>query len=375
MYVSAHAETDEGTLLGAVGQLDVDDPTNFLQIVWALQSASRWRRAHIPDDAWLHWNELIADDPDTEVGSLVAQRLADLQDLAGEPRVIVLLKKLSNHSEADVRYNALCAAAELVMSSPIREPYTDLIAAAANDSEPMIARHAQIFGYYLGQPIEDGPAWLLDAVAGVERPLDPDTTYDLDAIDALLRSPSAPLRDVGCVLAVRNLEGEVLDRLIAGLLEDEINEAVWSGAILSGMTGTHGEALNKRIQNETDWLTDRMLWLSLWMRGDKHNGDTSPELLLAHADVPRTTVILAVLHRQGPRGLEAMLNPRAEPASDLVELLEDYGWWRVLNHYLPEDAPKWQPGGDVKQHALMTDLLRDWYLVHRHRLSQTGSTK
>ncbi len=375
MYVSAHAEADEGTLLGAVGRLEIEDPTNFLQIVWALQAATRWQRAFIPDDAWLRWNALMADDPDTEAGSLVAQRLADLQDLAGEPRVIGLLQKLLERDAADVRYNALCAASELAMSAEDREAYAAMISGMTLDSEPMIARHAWLFSYYLGLPIKDGPTWLTETVTEIERPLESDQTYGLDAIDALLRSPSAPLRDVGCMLALRDLDDATLDTLIPTLLGDEQPEAVWSGAILSGMTGTHDETLDKRIVNETDWLTDRMLWLGLWMRGDKHNGDTSPELLLAHPDIPRTTVMLALMHRQGPRGMEALLNPRGEPAADLVELLEDYGWWRVLNHYLPDGAPRWRPGGDAQRDALMTDLLRDWYLVHRHRLTQAGSTK
>jgi hypothetical protein len=369
MYVSALADDDEGVLLGAVGRLVVKDEANFLQIVWALQSAGRWRRAYIPDDAWLRWNGLMADEPDTEAGSLVAHRLADLDDLADDPRMISLLEGLLKRSEADVRYNALCAVAELAESAADRLPYEKMIGEMTGDVEPMIVRHAWLFSHYLGMSIDGAPAWLDEAVESDQRPLEPDEVYDIKAIDALLKSPDSALRDVGCVLAVRGLGEKELEGLIAELLGDEDDGAVWSGAVLGGMTGLQGDLLMRRLDGEADWLNDRMMRIGLWMRGAEDDGDVEPELMLAYPDTPRSTVVMALLHRWGLRGLEAYLNPRGEPADEFVELLEDYGWWRVLNYYLPEGAPRWKPGGDADRRRFQLDMLRDWYLVNRKRLS------
>ena len=370
LYVSALAGDDDGVLLGAVGRLGVAEDENFQQIVWALQSAGRWRRADIPDDAWLRWNGLMADEPDAEAGSLVANRLADLHDLADDPRMISLLEGLLKRTEADVRYNALCAVAELAESSADRLPYEKMIGGMTGDVEPMIVRHAWLFSYYLGMSIEDGPGWLMRAVESARRPLDADEVYDVEAIDALLRSPDSALRDVGCVLAMRGLDEKALGELIAELLGDGDDKAVWSGAMLSGMTGLQGDLLMRRLNGETDWMTDRMLRIGLWMRGAKEDGgDVKPELMLAYPDTPRSTVVMAMLHRWGARGLEAYLNPRGEPADEFIPMLEDYGWWRVLNYYLPEDAPRWRPTDDPDARRLQLDMLRDWYLVHRRRLS------
>ena len=83
----------------------------------------------------------------------------------------------------------------------------------------------------------------------------------------------------------------------------------------------------------------------------------------------RSTVLLALLHREATRwrGLDYLLNPRGEPAEDLPALLDDYGWWRVLDRYLPPTAPHWEPGNDPDTQRLQLDMLRDWYLVHRKR--------
>lgn len=376
-YVVAHAEADEAVRRAAIDRLGVEDATNFLQIVWALQSAGVWQRGHIPDGSWLRWNGLMALEPDAEAGSLVAQRLAGLYDLASDERMVVILWQLLDRPEADVRYNALCAVAELTMSADVRKPYVAMVRQMTKDEEPMIARHAWLFLHAMGESVEAGPDWLIEAVATLKRPLDADEHYDFEAIDALLRSPLAPLRDVGCVLAVRDLEAKVLDGLIEALLNDEDYEAVWSGAMLCGMTGKQTDALTQRLNGETDWMTDRMLRLGFWMRSEGTGAGYDPELLLAHADVPRTTVMMAMMGRWGLRGVEGLLNPRGEPAEDLIELLEDYGWWRVLNYYLPDDAPRWRPDGHdasgADQTRLQVDMLRDWYLVHRRRLAEKRS--
>lgn len=363
MYVSVRAGDDDGVLMGAVDRLGVQEDNVFLRIVWALQSAGCWQRDLIPDGAWLRWIMLHAHEPGIEAPAMAAQRLAQMQDLADDPRLTSLLRELSNHSEPDVRYNALCAAAELFMSVTDKPPYHDLITDLLNDTEPVIVQHAEYFAYLTGIPKSDTPTWLKDS-----RDSQADTRYDSPAILALLFSKDAPLRDVGCVLAVRDLEQSDIADLISDLLRDSNDGAKMSGAILAGMTGLHTDLLHQQIVNQTDWVTASVMKLGLWMHRDDMAGVVQPEALLAHGDVPRTTIILAMLHRRDAQGLEVLLNPRGEVPDDLAILLENYGWWRVLDRYLPEDAPRWQSGIDPAEQQSQIDLLRDWYLVNRHWL-------
>jgi hypothetical protein len=366
-YLVAKIDEDPVLFDRAVDALNVKDSANFLQIVDALQTANRWDRPDIPDDAWLRWITLHAHEPGTEAPAMAAQRLADLQDLADDQRLTSLLAELSNHTEPDVRYNALCAAAELFMSAKAPAPYHDIIAGRLNDPEPVTAHHAQIFVYLTDTPGVEPPAWLQDANVSQT-----DTRYDKPAILALLHSPDAPLRDVGCVLAVRDLGQEGLAELTTKLLNDERDHVKISGAMLSGISGLHNQTAVYQIDQQTDWVTQNMMMLGLWMN-DTTAGILST-VLLAHGDPPRTTVILAMLHRRDPLGLEVLLNPRGEVPDDLAVLLEDYGWWRVLDRYLPVDAPRWQSGTDKAQQQQQIDLLRDWYLVNRHRLKQSAQT-
>lgn len=369
-FVAANAHKDGGLRAGAVRALRVEDNTNFLQIVDALQSADCWNRNYIPDHPWLHWIELQTHEPGIEAPARAAQRLADLQDLADNPRLIMLLLKLSNHVDPDVRYNALCSTAELFTSANDKPPYHDLITDSLNDPDPVIAHHAKLFAYLTGITEIDQPAWL-----NTSQNDSADTHYDKTAIMALLHSPDAPLRDVGCVLAARDLDQSDLMNLIHDLLSDASNETKMTGAILAGISGLDSDVLKKQISLQTNWVTASVMKLGLWMHNDTLSDEVQPEALLAHGDVSRTTVILAMLHNHDPRALEVLLNPRGEAPDDLAYLIEGYGWFHVLDQYLPDDAPRWQSHTDPTTQQLQIDLLRDWYLVNRHRLMNRGTIR
>lgn len=362
-YMAAHAGDDERVLAGAVSQLNVEDDANFQQIVDALQAAGRWDLGDIPHDAWLRWIGLLAREPGVEAPARAAQRLANLQDLADDPRVVRLLTELLIHPQADVRYNALCAVGELYRAAKDPSTYQDFIRGQLDDAEPVIVHHAHLFAYLTGTPDVEVPTWLRNLP---EPPVDPQ--YDIQAIDNLLRSPVAALRDVGCVLAVRNLSPDDVDTLTAELLRDTDAHARMAGAILSGVTGRQTDVLRQSLVQQTDWVTATVMRLGLWMQGRDTEQIISPLLLLARPDIPRTTLIFAMMHHNDPLGLEALLSPQGEAPDDLARLFDDYGWWRVLDRYLPEDAPRWRSGTRAEQQQLQIDLLRDWYLVNRHRL-------
>lgn len=363
-FVAAHAGEDGRVLAGTIDQLNVADDTNFKQIVDVLQTVGYWNHDKIPDSAWLRWIGLLAGEPGIEAPARAAQRLVELRDLADDPRVIRLLSDLLKHPQADVRYNALCAVAELYQAADDPVPYQSFIRGRLSDSEPVIVHHARIFAYLIDTPGIEPPDWIHNLP---EPPAEP--RYERQAIDNLLRSPEAALRDVGCVLAVRDLTPSDVDTLTVELFTDPSPDARMAGAILCGVTSRHAEELSQSIMKQTDWVTATVMRLGLWMQGRDTGQAINPLKLLARRDIPRTTLILAMLHGDDPLALEALLNPQSEAPDDLARLLDDYGWWRVLDHYLPEDAPRWRPGTGTELQQLQIDLLREWYLVNRHRLT------
>ncbi len=361
-YVVVHMD-NPAVFAGAVAALSGANEANFLQIVDALQSAGRWRRPDVPDQAYLRWLSINAESPNHEAPIRSAQRLAELPDLADDEQLITILDKLSKHDNADVRYNALCAAAALCLSAEHHEPYHDLFLRHLDDKQHVIAYHAALFAYLTDTPGVEPPAWINALPTATDR------AYDEVEIRRLLTAHEAPLRDVGCVLAVRDLAPDALSVLVAELLQDPRQEAKLSGAILAGLTGEQLDLLRNILEAQSDWSTAAVMRLGLWMqRGLDAGDDLNPAALLAHGDIPRSTVILALLHRHDPLAYDVLLNPQGESPGDLVTLLEDYGWWRVLNHYPPMPAPRWRPTDvpTLRQHQV--DLLRDWYVVHRHIL-------
>lgn len=370
-YLVVHVDKP-GVFEGAMGAMRRAGEADFLRIVDALQSADRWRWPGVtgyqgtPGDVYLRWVGINAESDNVEAAILAAQRLAAMPTLADDPRLISILQKLTGKDSADVRYNALCAAAELYQSAKDPGPYRDVFARCMKDGDEVIARHASLFAYLVKMP-GVGPAGWMDQLP----PPTADRTFDQQQVRRLLVSPEPPLRDAGCVLAVHDLPPESLPGLIRDMLQDPRPEAKQSGAILSGLTGEAADLLRSTLESQSDWAQSRVLWLGLWMQGDPEADDViDPAALLAQGDVPRSTILLAMLHRHDPLAYDVLLNPQGEAPGDLGTLLDDYGWWRVLNQYLPADAPRWRPTETPALQLHQIDLLRDWYLLNRRRLEE-----
>ena len=368
-YAVAHLPEDKDLRRDVINTLSVEDDKNFLQIVDALQAAGCWDESSIPADPWLRWIDFLAKEPGVEAPILAAQRLADLQRLTDDPRLLDLLKSLSEHEQPDVRYNAMCALVELYQSAKDKAPYQTLIASLLNDPNQQVAYHATIFACLMHLPGIDAFPWLDDAWRAPT-----DLQYNLPQIQSLLASPDVAVRDVGCVLAVRDLDANEVSQLIKAMLADKNDQVRTTGAILAGISGQHLDLLTEKLKEQTDWVVASTMKLGLWMNADASATDLQPEVLLAQGDVPRTTIILAMLHRDILRALDVLLNPRGEAPQDLARLLEDYGWWRVLDYYLPEDAPCWQSTNDPAMQQQQVDLLCDWYLLNRFSLKQTAQS-
>src|SRR5690606_13564304 len=93
--------------------------------------------------------------------------------------------------------------------------------------------------------------------------------------------------------------------------------------------------------------------------------------LLLRDDLPRSTILLAMLHRDDPAALDHLLNPRGDVGPDVLDLLDRRRWWHVLRRYLPPDAPPLWLWADPELEDFQIDVLRCWWLLHRHRPTDT----
>lgn len=193
------------------------------------------------------------------------------------------------------------------------------------------------------------------------------------------------LRDQACLLAARYLDKTKQTELARQLLLNFNDQARRSGAILAGLTNIQPEGrfetttgpsepfdlLKKRTEIESDWLVAQVLRLGLWMQ-DREPGVTAitVQSLLTRTDLPTTTVLLAMLHKGDNTALEYLLNPRGEPRADLLTLFVHKRWWRVLSQHLPADAPlQLDLWADEEVQRFQIDVLRNWFLLERHKKS------
>ena len=197
------------------------------------------------------------------------------------------------------------------------------------------------------------------AIAATKDP-DPEDLFPLCVSD------QAQMRDLACLIAAQRLTQGEQHQLVGRLLPHFNDHAKMSGAILSGLTGTQSRLLARRSDAEDVWLVRQIQRLGLWMQGRLDTLD--PQTLLQRADVPKSTVLLAMLHRDRIDALDYLFNPRGEPLIDLVQLLDHYRWWHVLRCYLPNDAPPFWLWADPALKAFQVEVLRNWYLVQRRKL-------
>lgn len=568
-YVIQFADENPRVRQAAIQRLNVRDRANFLQLVHALDQAGQWQRPTVPVGAWLRWLEILGSDPSAEARILASQLLAQQQDLSGHPQALALIQRWSRDPDPDVRYNTLATAAGLYGRAADRSVYEKLIAQAARDPQPTIARHAWLIlglidpvsgvatnwrdqpstvaqavlwaslhtnpqnpqpaiqalqdpqadptlramaAYALHQSdtpqarealtrfIRHAPAaplhspdqamilwrailavrldaglakdpagttivqWIKDAQkrqlisvmkrltdvqgphhdtaslqplllaayhrlgeidsAGLDRILETELGTMLDqplttlamleglpvgryrigipanmpdilrlaAVAAmadptpqhlmpLFTAPRATLRDLACVVAADRFSHDKNAQLVASLLNHFNDDAKRSGAILAGLTGLHPELLAKKARHEDIWSVRQIMSLGLWMQTPRTPSaaglpSDTPSLaatptgargLLTRDDLPTSTVLLAMLHQGQPAAWDFLFNPQGEEQIDLLEWFSQARWWRVLGRYLPTDAPPFWVWADPALAQFQIDLLREWYLLHRHR--------
>lgn len=151
-YVYRAGANDPSVLQGAINRMDRLRDPHFASVMLLFDRMGKWRRPLIPPGPWLRWLEVIAADKDAKARIIAAQRMADLADMPGEPRVIAMLERLIGDEKEDVRYNAMIAAAELWAGERKSPVLRGIVARATGDANAEIARQAWIFLGLMGVP-------------------------------------------------------------------------------------------------------------------------------------------------------------------------------------------------------------------------------
>ncbi len=260
-------------------------------------------------------------------------------------------------------------AARAFAFAPLMRP---LVTDESDDLEQFDA--TALLGYFEGCPPQTvhladlGKLSPMLRIAAVRKMKSPEPMM----LQAAFMSPHSTVRDLACLVAVQRFDQTTLDKFIASLLNDLNNEMRISGAVLSGMTGLQTELLRKRAKVQSTWRMQKMMQVGLWMQGELPSMNKQVAGLLMRHDLPTSTLLMALLHRKHPAGLDYLLAPREGLAPDFIDLLVHYRWWYVMRHYLPNDAPPLWLWADPALHRFQVDVLRDWYLLHRPELTNNA---
>lgn len=148
----------ERLVAGAKERLTAEDDQAFIELVILLDRMGRWALDEVSIDAWLRWLAHVAKDADGEARLLAAQRLADLPQLAADPRVIEVFETLIHDKDAEVRYNVLVTAAEMWGAAKTQaqadaaDRYARLIYDAAYNGHGQVAFHGYLFAGFVEPP-------------------------------------------------------------------------------------------------------------------------------------------------------------------------------------------------------------------------------
>lgn len=265
-FIAHRIREDPAVYTDTMVLLKTSPQSQFVKLVGVLDQLRMWDREFIPPGPWLRRIELIAEQPDVEARILAAQLLAELPDLADDPRVLALLSILMQHEDPAVRLNTLVAAAQLAPAADDVKPYRRLIAEASDDANQAIAYHAWILrgllnispdampprtplakrpqamqlGYELAaqpqayepaDPPEDDALAVIDALILGQTPITP------DRLNVFFASPKPVMRELGAVLAARHLDEAQNRELARELLTSLSDNRRMSGALLAGLTG------------------------------------------------------------------------------------------------------------------------------------------
>jgi hypothetical protein len=390
-YLVRHAE-DPAVIEHAKSMLRSADDACFEQIVRALSVAQVWGPNF--EEAWPRYLLKRVDHAEPKQRAAIAVELGKMLWLKrtgwDDARVESAIEKLLGDADADVRLNALSAAA-------VSRKRMELVQAATKDAVEPIRHHAEILLKLLrGETVVSGTApgpgpqtpeelkKLAELESMATNSADVAITTEMPMMQRIqavrvsktakpqdlmivFNQPQAVLRDLACVVAMERFGAGECAKLAAELLKEYSGNERMSGAILAGMSGDGGvelrDLLKLRMSTTEDWVLQQHCRLGLWMLGERGEG-FDPLPLLMHEKVPRTTVTLALLHAGKLEGLDWLLNPWGNPPLPLTLVLDSLRFEVVLKRYVP-GLPEFWVWADLKTQKTQADVIRDWYLLNR----------
>ena len=134
----------------AAARLDHADDDRFAELYALLERLGGWERPRVSDDAWLRWIEAAMPPApgvdNTEDGdrprfaTFVADRLGEVPELAGDPRVIAMTDRLLSLPDPAERLAAMPLTVSFI---PLHPAYEPMVREMANDEHPEIADAAE----------------------------------------------------------------------------------------------------------------------------------------------------------------------------------------------------------------------------------------
>lgn len=393
-YVVRNQE-DPAVVAGVTAMLDGADDACFDTLVSTLSAIGAW--GPNVGKAWVRYLQRRVDSGvpvqrasiAVDIGRILWQRGPYRDD----PRIRSLVEKLLHDEDADVRFNALSAAA--VLDEPLRRQY---VAAMVDDPVDIIARHARIMLDLIDHPIQPdaaapSPDALAEASDTVKRlaqlesmatnsvpvaiaPDMPDlirlqavrvsTAAEPDDLLRVFESDQPTTRDLACLIALKRFTPEQCRELAKQLIGSFVDNQRLAGAILGGMVPPDEDLMrfmHIRAEQGGHWVMAQHYHLGLMMQGETVTG-FDPVMLLANQKMPRTTVTMALMHMGRLQGVDWLLNPLGEPPVALHLLFDQLRYWPVIRRYLP-GAPPFSMWVDVQAQKRQIDVIRDWYLIYR----------
>lgn len=398
----AHHLDDPKVLAGATRALDAAPQECFDHAVAAFSSMGRWGSWF--GTAWVRYlTDRAGRGEPLQRASIAAEigRMLWLHKPGSEdPRLTRAVERLLVDTDAGVRLNALSAAACV----PRRR--MEWLGAAMNDQSTVVAGRAQRLRSVVQEGFHGAPRRTLrSGLADGEHP--PPEFHELLELESsataskvvpiaadapeLIRihsvrvstaahpedllpamdSPHASIRDLACLAALERFGTPGRRELVLKLLASLNDQQQSSGAILAGLAGLSDPEVLGRIRQRAgstrSWVVQQHCYLGLWLL-EQDVGAFDPLVLMRHRDMPKTTLIMVLLHAGRLEGLDWLLNPFGEPPAGGVEglvlLLGRYRYDGVLRWYIPgwPELPVW--GGEAQQRDAV-QRARDWYLVNR----------
>ena len=256
------------------------------------------------------------------------------------------------------------------------------------------------------EPDENWPVFasLLAAVHQIEG-------IDLDALVGGIPLDQPVLLDL-FTLALTHAEDEVLDRFIRSSHPQMVTMAAiaavmkgYQPRLIEGANAAfirkHPDLTNKQIRAMTDAelselglsridalpalvdaaeaappsanrsVEEKLLKLALWMRGDLGDDFTpTAEGMLSDEEVPTSTVLMCLLHKQRPVALDYLFGNHTTSPPDLYKLFIQERYWHVFRRFVDaSDLTLWL-WGDAEAQAFQLEAMRQWYAVNRWKIEQ-----